>query len=78
MTKLLEPRIHSYITDELPEEHPLAHKATYCIHCAAMLHASNNECMLTWVETGKGNHCLDCFVQMDRLTEMTDEYGLKS
>lgn len=26
-----------------------------------MVHASNNECMQTWVETGEGAYCIRCF-----------------
>jgi hypothetical protein len=59
---MMEPRIHSHITDELPGEHYLAHTAIYCSTCGEMVHASNNECMQTWVEFGEfGNYCIQCF-----------------
>lgn len=78
MTKLLEPRIHSYITDELPNDHPLAHKSVDCDECNLTLHESTNECINPWAETGKGNYCLKCFSDIDQHAEITDEYGLKS
>lgn len=66
-----EPKIHSHITDELPQNHPLAFSCIYCdsLNClsregSAMLHASNNECMQTWVESGIGNYCIRCFVNL--------------
>jgi hypothetical protein len=60
----IEPLIHSHITDELPDAHPLAYKTVDCDKCDVMVHASNNECMQTWVESGKGNYCLACFVSL--------------
>ncbi len=63
-----EPRIHSHIEDCLPENHPLAFKQVSCdskrpdgswLH-DELLHAANNECMQTWVETGEGNYCWAC------------------
>lgn len=57
----MEPLIHSHITDVLPDDHPLAHETIFCGGCTEMLHASNNECMQTWVESGAGAHCLRCF-----------------
>ena len=60
-----EPQIHSHITDMLPDDHPLANETFSCQRAAAcktMLHADNNECMTTWVETGRGNFCFPCFV----------------
>ena len=59
-----EPEIHSHITDLLPDEHPLAYKSVHCEICMDMLHAANNECMSTWVETGVGNFCLLCFIKI--------------
>ncbi len=59
-----EPLIHSHITDLLLDEHPLAYKNVFCDICKDMLHAANNECMSTWVESGKGNFCLLCFIKM--------------
>ena len=56
-----EPLLHTNITDELPWEHPLAREALWCKRCDAMLHASNNECMQPWVETGGGPFCVPCF-----------------
>jgi hypothetical protein len=61
--KILEPRIWSHITDQLPDAHPLAFAAVYCRSCGALVHASNNECMTTWVETGKGGFCIEHFVE---------------
>ena len=58
-----EPRIHSHIDDLLPANHPLAHEDVRCDRCNRFLHASNNECMQTWVETGRGNFCWLCASQ---------------
>lgn len=60
-----EPLIHSHITDSLPDTHPLAWDAIMCANgCRTMVHASNNECMSTWVETGRGNYCLPCWYKL--------------
>lgn len=59
-----EPQIHSHATDVLPEDHPLAWTTVFCKRCDLMLHAFNNECMSTWVETGRGNYCIRCFVSV--------------
>lgn len=58
-----EPLYHSGITDGLFEKNnPLRNTdSLYCNRCGEMLHASNNECMQPWMETGKGNYCLYCF-----------------
>ena len=56
-----EPLIHSHITDCLPDTHPLRNSSVYCNKCKEMLHASNNECMQTWIEADKGNYCTQCF-----------------
>lgn len=56
-----EPLIHSHITDGLPNSHPLAYESVNCAACCESLHAANNECMQTWVESGRGNFCLACF-----------------
>ena len=60
-----EPLIHSCITDGLPDNHPWSGKHLYCTTCEVMIHAGNNECMQTWVETSDGNYCLPCFVKWD-------------
>lgn len=61
-----EPRIHSHITDCLPECHKLAREDIFCDNkqCNAMVHCFNNECMNPWVETGIGNFCFECFIEM--------------
>lgn len=56
-----EPLLHTGITDMLAEDHPLAYECVSCKVCGRMVHASNNECMDAWVETGQGNYCLDDF-----------------
>jgi hypothetical protein len=56
-----EPQIHSFETDCLPEDHPLAHLSVVCGHCATMVHAFNNECMTEWVEWQDAVLCLTCF-----------------
>jgi len=57
-----EPVIHSHITDVLPEDHPNAYYCVFCDSCNAMLHANNNECMQTWLETQDGNFCTNCYI----------------
>ncbi len=57
-----EPVIHSHITDELASGHPLAHETVRCVSCDEVVHAENNECMQTWVETGRGPYCLPCWI----------------
>lgn len=59
----IEPKIHSHLTDSLPESHPLAYESIGCKICNETLHAGNNECMQTWIETGKGNFCFSCFIE---------------
>jgi len=59
--ELVEPQIHSFETDCLPEEHPLARISVGCGHCGAMVHAFNNECMKEWVEWANSILCLECF-----------------
>lgn len=65
---LMEPLIHSHITDMLPRNHPSADTDVYCDKCGVMIHAFNNECMQTWLETERGNFCTKCFP----LTEAID------
>lgn len=71
-----EPIIHSHITDELPEDHPLSHESIECDKkgCVREFHCWNNECMSTWIETGRGNYCFQCFV--DILKEENEEFGM--
>lgn len=82
-----EPKIWSHITDLLPNDHPLAGTTVSCTVCGAMVHCSNNECMQTWLETGRGPHCAPCFVNAvraapesldDGLCVLDDEWGLPS
>jgi hypothetical protein len=74
-----EPLLHSHVTDTLPDGHELAHVTVYCQVCGAMLHASNNECMQAWVETGKGPYCVKCFVSVSGVVTdgvIVEEWGL--
>lgn len=57
-----EPRLHTHVTDRLPDEHPLARTRVHCDRCEALLHLQTNSCMRTWVESGRGNHCVRCFL----------------
>jgi hypothetical protein len=57
-----EPLIHSFHTDQLPEEHRWANRSVACGCCGAMVHAFNNECMQVWVEWGDWVLCWDCFL----------------
>ena len=71
-----EPAIHSHITDCLPDNHSLAYQQFNCIDCHTLIHAGNNECMETWVETGVGNLCLSCFTARPESDILQDAYGL--
>ena len=55
-----EPLIHSHLSDVLPEDHPWAYISIGCFRCGVSLHASNNECMQTWVEWDKVALCTKC------------------
>jgi hypothetical protein len=57
-----EPRLHSHITDCLPVDHPLATRRVYCDRCDTLLHVQTNSCMRTWIESGRGNYCMRCFI----------------
>jgi hypothetical protein len=57
-----EPRLHSHVTDRLPTGHPLAFTRVYCDRCETLLHMQTNSCMRTWIESGRGNYCVRCFV----------------
>ena len=72
-----EPEIHSHITDELPNNHKWAQEQLYCKICIVTIHAGNNECMQTWVETGNGNYCLKCWVKELQMEEQW-EYNVLS
>jgi hypothetical protein len=61
-TALAEPLLRSHVTDALPAEHPLAHTRVYCDRCKTLLHMQTNSCMRTWIESGRGNHCVRCFI----------------
>ena len=63
-----EPVIHSHISNKLTDNHSLRNVSVYCYKCGEMLHASNNECMQTWIETEFGNFCTNCF----KLTEVME------
>jgi hypothetical protein len=41
-----------------------------------MIHAFNNECMSTWVETGVGNFCIECFARIDFVDALDEKYGV--
>ncbi len=58
-----EPIFH-YFVDCLPEGHRLYGKTLYCDECPQMLNACNNEFMTAWMESDRGNHCLDCFYRL--------------
>ena len=61
-----EPLMHSHIEDGLPDNHPLDNEEVFCKDCNEMLHAANDECMRTWVETGFGNYCIKCFKKQSK------------
>ena len=56
-----EPLIHSHLKDSLSRKHVLCHEDIFCDICNVMIHAHNNECMQTWLETVNGNFCTKCF-----------------
>jgi len=57
-----EPLLHSHVTDALPPGHPLAYMRVYCDRCGTLVHMQTNGCMRTWIESGRGNHCVRCFI----------------
>jgi hypothetical protein len=59
-----EPLIHSHLTDALPDDHKQAHQSVYCIECNTLCHASNNECMTTWIEYKGHCYCGQCFASI--------------
>jgi hypothetical protein len=46
----------------LPKRHSLARKRVRCDRCDSLVHLPSNSCLRTWVESGRGNFCLRCFV----------------
>ena len=74
----IDPVLHSHIEDGLPEDHALAWRCVNCVTCDKMVHAGNNECMSTWVETGKGEFCIRCFAGIQDVEALEDEYGLQA
>lgn len=54
-----EPRFHSF-DDCLPEDDSRAYDTLYCQDCRQIVHASNNETMRAWFDTGIGPVCLAC------------------
>ncbi len=58
----IEPLLHSNVADGLPADHPLAATRVFCDRCQTLLHLQSNSCMRTWLETGRGNFCLRCFI----------------
>ena len=76
---MLEPRIHTEITDALPMDSKLAFTSIFCDTCDQMLHSLTNENRQAWVETGKGNYCFNHFFEeYSDLSDMgrEDELGL--
>jgi hypothetical protein len=59
-----DPVIHSHHTDVLPEDHPKAYVGASCLRCRTLVHASNNECMTTWIEWGEAVLCGECFMPL--------------
>lgn len=59
---LREPQVHSHVLDGLPDGHPLASTRVRCDGCESLLHLASNGCLRTWLETGRGNFCLRCFL----------------
>jgi hypothetical protein len=57
-----EPRLHGHFTDALPVDHPLARRRVRCDRCGWLLHLQSNRCLRSWVESERGNFCLQCFI----------------
>jgi hypothetical protein len=57
-----EPRLHSHVGDGLAADHPLAQMRIYCDRCDSLLHLQTNSCRRTWIESGRGNFCVRCFI----------------
>lgn len=57
-----EPLVHSHVADVLPDDHPPAEANVHCDRCGGLLHTQSNDCMTTWIETGRGNYDVVCFV----------------
>ena len=77
---MIDPVLHTHVEDLLPDSHRLASETVYCQFggCGMMLHCENNECMTTWVETGKGNFCLKHFTQLLQTQgSLDDDWGLE-
>ena len=55
-----EPVLHTFVTDVLPDDHPLAWETVYCIEHGGMVHHCINENMQPWAETEDGPMCLHC------------------
>lgn len=70
-----DPVLWSHASDCLPDDHPLAWRGASCTGCGCLVHAANNECMQTWVETGKGAYCLACFASATQKV-VEPEWGL--
>lgn len=70
-----EPQIHSHITDGLDPDHPLANQQVNCRRCKQQVHSFVNECMQTWVETGKGDFCMYCFGLLATAV-LSNDYGI--
>jgi len=75
---MIEPTIHSHISGTLPDAHPLAYVFVACEKCHAAIHDSKNKCLQTWVETGKGNYCVQCFnfLHIHEGGVLKDDWGL--
>lgn len=61
-TFITEPKIWGFVNDFLPNDHKLAWECLHCSKCSCLIHAGYNEVMSTWIETGKGNYCIKCFI----------------
>lgn len=75
-----DPIIHSRISGELPDDHPLAFTEVTCPNCGQVLHEMTNYCVQTWVETGAGNFDFSCWIDlvadMGHGKQLGDDWGL--
>lgn len=55
-----EPVLHTFISDSLPDDDPMAWNSIYCIDCRGLVHSIPNECMSPWASTEAGPMCWGC------------------
>lgn len=64
-----EPKIHSHLTDCLPEHREDCNEHKNCDICGKVVHAFNNECMKAWIEWGELEVCLDHLFEVETMED---------